>query len=411
MAQINTFNDIYIYREFINENTLLIMAYHKKSSKFFQKVLTNNEWSSVVNNFTLVELDSIFKVCHEKQPGYDLQIVQSDNAMILKFVCKEKIKTYEWSVILVEKYLSDMEEISNIFLSVKNDLNTMIQKYLSLKYVSVDNNQTGSVIQTEPVIQTELVIQTEPVIQTELLDCLSIENDSATNSNIEPTNSDDEIVTFANSIITHLENQVKELFIKQKKELHLISYIAENSKSVDTKMTVDVKDTGVSKNSTAPVPKTAKKSSSKTSKPDKSSKLSKAETDKYSKGKTSRKIDSFEVEDSNSSEYENEYDTDYDSELEDSVSDDDIVTIPGYDRIDDITDVETESYVKYCLVAKDGKISNPIDEGYVRKISSSGRKITLFNHDGDQWKVDSKNTVFFLKKSPSKKSSSKKRHY
>ena len=98
MANIDTFKNYCIYREFLDDDTLLIMVYNGLNQKFYQRTLIMDEWNKINSNFTLKELELIFKVCIDKKDHYNLIITDSENVLILNFVCIELIKTYKWVV-------------------------------------------------------------------------------------------------------------------------------------------------------------------------------------------------------------------------------------------------------------------------------------------------------------------------
>ncbi|XWV25311.1 putative ORFan [Tupanvirus deep ocean] len=180
---ISTYKNYCLYREFIDSQTLLIMAYCESNNKFYQKSLTNKEWSSISSNFTIVELEEIFKVCINNEPGYVLNIIENDKSLILQFTCNERIKTYSWNIELSEKTTCDIEKIENIFNDIKSFLCSDAQQ-------NVGNENIGS--------------------------------DSIISNLVDKKYQKDEILKF----LTNLEQTIKELFHVQKKELLLVPYIA-----------------------------------------------------------------------------------------------------------------------------------------------------------------------------------------
>lgn len=386
-TQINTFGETYIYREFsTDKKSLFIMAYNKLTSKFYQKVLTNLEWPHIVNNFSLEELEAIFRVCYEKQPGYDLQINLTENSLSLDFTCKEKIKTYQWTIELLEKNLADMEEISDIFESVK------------------------------PIVSNILMNNSQKISDTDSFESSFTPDAIATNTMVN------QLIEIMNGI----EAQVKELFVRQKKELALVSHITKDTivsqkdnnddKPDLIKVSLDDLVTDAFKNSTR---KTGTKSSSKTTKTTKTTRPAKsAKSGKSVKSvrssKSKKNISSEEAD--NSEDYsdtnEEEMDTDdYDNASDDNTdneegaSDDSVIdsdenagySISGYIEMDDVMDIPINSTVKYCSKDRKGFADTEIT-GILRKISSSGKFVTLQGkNDNVMWKVDVKNKIFFMK--------------
>ena len=352
MARINTYKETYIYREFLTEKSLFVMAYNKNTAKFYQKILTNIEWSTVINNFTLVELETIFQVCYENQPGYDLQINQTENSLVLHFKCKEKIKTYQWSIELLEKNLSDMEEISNAFSNININLNKTITDM-------------------KPKVDDENIFVDD-------------------GSELHAVPYQNETMAIINSYIDKLENHIKELFTRQRKELHLISYIAaENLKnSVQPLNTVQPLNMVQPLNTAQPL-----NTGSEDTNP-KIKKSSKRNThDKKNKSKHG-------VDDKNSVE-EKEYscgDDDDDTETSTDSSDGEYYNIPGYEEVGDMFDVPLNTHLKYITIEKDGSIG-PEYGGFLSEKSSSCKYIFLQQerNGGKCWKVAVKNKIFFKK--------------
>lgn len=93
-------------------------------------MLTKEVWDEIVPNFTLVELEEIFKVCITKVSGYQLNIkMVDDNTMLLCFECTERIKHYKWNISLTEKTSQDLSRISAHFGEVKKHLDTELTKH------------------------------------------------------------------------------------------------------------------------------------------------------------------------------------------------------------------------------------------------------------------------------------------
>ena len=139
----NTFIDVFekscIYREFINDltlsrseqvelkdslpcSTLLIIVYFSDTNKFYQTKLTSTEWESYSKNFTLQELEMIFKVCFNKISGYNLSIDANDSHINLVFKCREIIKTYEWTITLRERINLEKELMQNYIAELQQTL-------------------------------------------------------------------------------------------------------------------------------------------------------------------------------------------------------------------------------------------------------------------------------------------------
>ncbi|XWV26573.1 putative orfan [Tupanvirus soda lake] len=185
----NTYKNYCLYREFIDSQTLLIIVYCEKNNKFYQKTLIDKEWETISSNFTIGELEEIFKVCvnNDNDPGYILDIVENNKQLLLQFTCKERIKTYSWNIQLTEKTASDIEKIESIFNVLKSFL--------------CDNEKTNTNSNSEcDFVLTDLV-----------------------NGKYQK----DDIINF----LANLEKTIKELFFSQKKELLLVPYIAKLNES------------------------------------------------------------------------------------------------------------------------------------------------------------------------------------
>lgn len=123
-AKIDVIDGVYIYREMV-ENRLLILAYDQTTRIFYQRIFTENEWRDVIPNFTLEEFSSIIHICCEKQDGYFMSIVMQGTLMCLNFTCREKIKTYQWSIGLPCKTDSDLQEIDTAFVCFQKEFFSM----------------------------------------------------------------------------------------------------------------------------------------------------------------------------------------------------------------------------------------------------------------------------------------------
>ncbi len=185
MSFINNFEDYCILRELIDENNLLIIVYCNKNNKFYQKNLSRNEWNNTTTNFTIEELEMIFKACIDKNRGYTLKIIENDVDLLLQFNCKELIKTYSWCIKLVEKCNANVLKINEIFENLKTRF-------------------CGGIIQDN----------------TDIIDDVS--NKASFVQSIQNIYQKKEICEFLNN----LESSIKQLFICQNKELQMVPLIA-----------------------------------------------------------------------------------------------------------------------------------------------------------------------------------------
>ena len=71
-GKIDVLGDIYIYREMLTDNRFLILTYDQPMRTFYQKIISESEWAATMPNFTLIELDSIIRICCHGQEGYTL---------------------------------------------------------------------------------------------------------------------------------------------------------------------------------------------------------------------------------------------------------------------------------------------------------------------------------------------------
>jgi hypothetical protein len=138
MSYVDNFNEYCIYREFLDDKTLLIIAYNNNTKKFYQKIMSDDDWQKINSNFDLKELELIMKVCIDKKNLYTLVINTIDAESIsFNFVCMELIKTYRWQFTLLEKNISDMKYVQKLFEKSKNEINEKYQevlKYLDENY-------------------------------------------------------------------------------------------------------------------------------------------------------------------------------------------------------------------------------------------------------------------------------------
>lgn len=384
MTQINTFGDNHICRE-LSEDSLFIMAYNKTTSKYYQKILTHSEWSLIINNFTLDELLTIFNVCHKKQIGYDLQIDQNGNSLLLKFMCKEKIKTYRWQIELLEKNLSDMREIDAIFMRAKNLLQTIICNDL-------------------PKSETNLIAHAD--------------DGGDDNSEIPIFSQKDDMLQSMIKFMDETQNQINELVTKKNKESQIMTYIAEyqnasNKKITATKETVSSKKTKSGKSAEdsnndeessddEPLPskKFAAPKKNKTrgsdisesdneSLPDKKSSTSKKNVvtkrnKTFNSEVSSSEEDYEESESSNSEDY-------YVSDTDDGVR---CTVLTNYKMVENIFKVPLGTYIKYFTEESDGSIINETN-GYLYKLSPAHKYIYFNDDNNNQWKELVKNKVFY----------------
>lgn len=161
----DTFIDVFekscIYREFINDSprnshndqvelqasipcsTLLIIAYFYDTNKFYQTKISSTEWESYSKNFTLQELEMIFKVCFNKISGYNLSIDADDSHLNLVFKCREIIKTYEWTITLKERINLEKElvqdHIKELQLLLENKQEQLLGKKIKTLGESADD--------------------------------------------------------------------------------------------------------------------------------------------------------------------------------------------------------------------------------------------------------------------------------
>jgi hypothetical protein len=122
MSTVDTFGDYCILREFDDENNLLIMVYCSRNNKFYQKKISPKKWANITSNFTIEELEMVFKVCIERKKGYTLKIVENNIELLLQFNCRETIKTYNWCIKLREKNTDNKQKVHKIFLNLKSNL-------------------------------------------------------------------------------------------------------------------------------------------------------------------------------------------------------------------------------------------------------------------------------------------------
>lgn len=329
MSNINTFGETYIYREFLSVDNLLIIAYSKPTTKFYQKILSTTEWSQIVNNFTLAELEDIFKVCHNKQVGYDLSIEQTDHALSLTFNCRERIKTYTWTIDLMEKNLSDMEEISEIFDCARVKI-------------------AGSFINGTNLL---------PLDST--LDVVGSTTDTTFNDVTSSiTNSTPNNMEIFSKLMGVLENQIKNLFIRQKKELQLISYIAKDEAMERLSVNSTVNSTVEPPQPIQSTVQTQTKVQIIRAKPLKK-KFEPSSSDHETDGPIN---DSDEDEEDYDDDGENEDDeqSQYESDSDDNSNEIIKIIVQGYERIDDIYDTPIGTKIKYCTTHKWANHPKPI---------------------------------------------------
>ena len=195
MTHIDTFEDYCIYREFIDDDTLHIIVYSARNKKFYELTLTNEYWHQINSNFSLKELELIFKVCIDKKSHYTLTVSTKDNNLVLSFVCIELIKAYKWQLELGEKSLLAALQINQMFHQFRYILDT--------EYTNICNNFTTYLS--------------------------NIQNNEDNNYNTEVTKESYEIM--ANSV-QHLENNIANLLLGQNKEVLMLPYIANLNKII-----------------------------------------------------------------------------------------------------------------------------------------------------------------------------------
>ena len=209
MANIDAFKNCCLFREFLDAYTLLIITYHNETKKFYQKIITSEEWLSVTTNFTLSELEMIFKVCIQEHKGYTLDVSTINNETImLSFTCREMIKTYKWSIVLYEKNMEELKQIEQIFTMVK-DMPFIKNMVEILEQQNMDKSDNIS----------------------------SNKFDENNNIQIRSTNMGIDIT----KILEMLEGKIKELFSRQKKELCLVPFIAQLEKEPPKKLSTILK--------------------------------------------------------------------------------------------------------------------------------------------------------------------------
>ena len=116
MATIGIYNDLCIYREFLDLDTYLIIVLHSDTKILYQRKLTRAEWESINPYFTLAELESVFAACISKADGYNITVNHNDeNTLFLVFQCDELIKNYHWEIECIEKNAYMNMEINSLF--------------------------------------------------------------------------------------------------------------------------------------------------------------------------------------------------------------------------------------------------------------------------------------------------------
>ena len=170
MAQINNFENYCIYREFLDPETFLIIVYDNTVKKFYQKILTADQWHNTTSNFSLEELEEIFKVCINMRKGYTLKIFHEEsgnrdkNLLYLSFCCKELIKTYKWQFLLCEKNYEEYEKLNNLFHNIDGQFyensfikpNIISQKEFTDTDIMSDNEKINEKISENILINYDL---------------------------------------------------------------------------------------------------------------------------------------------------------------------------------------------------------------------------------------------------------------
>lgn len=133
MTYIDVYQNCCYYREFIEtsesnistpHDKLYLMVYNDKNKKFYQKTLTASEWMLQTTNFTLSDLESIFKVCFTDHTNYILKVEIKNEDMHISITCREVIKTYYLNIILQDKCTTEIETINSLFSNFRNYIKT-----------------------------------------------------------------------------------------------------------------------------------------------------------------------------------------------------------------------------------------------------------------------------------------------
>jgi hypothetical protein len=140
-------SNIYIHGEFtiqtdLSTKSMNLSIYHGSSQKFYKRILSELDLIAYQLPFNFVELTKILQTCVDADPDYILNIEVGDKVLIMNFICKEKIKVYQFSITLFQS---------------KNNTESLHKTIAVLKEDNIKTSKKIIAQEKQLLIQSELI--------------------------------------------------------------------------------------------------------------------------------------------------------------------------------------------------------------------------------------------------------------
>lgn len=227
MPIVDIVDNFCLYRDLDVENaSLMVVVYSSTLKSFYQSTISNDEWIAMAPNFTLSDLDTIFRVCIDKQKDYSITINEYESRCELIFNCVEAIKTYNWTFTLEEKSTEDFLKIRD---HVQN-LRTIFDSYNTILFPQSTNTDLGqSFIDTHQSSLAESTLFTQNINTDTLTTTESTNVDNYTDSTTPYQTPTTQLVQYTQSTFDDLLTLINSYGEFNKISVFLLPYIAELS--------------------------------------------------------------------------------------------------------------------------------------------------------------------------------------